>query len=410
MLLKARRRPAVNTASTVPKSVPDIESGEARLPLRIVERRQIEPSEPSKFKQPRRRWTWLLALAVLCGVAALGYVAYPKVQALLWPSAAAPAQPARPVASAPAEVLGLGKLRPAGNVIAVAAPFGAGDARLAEIRIKEGDTVKAGDIIAALDSEQNFRNAIAAARANLEVQRAIVEQTRSASAASRNEAEASLESARAAEEVAKLDYDRTAALFKKGIAAQASLDQKRAAFEQARRAVERAQATLSRFDERNAAGRQDVIVAEKRAQASETELARAERDLEKAYIRAPVSGTVLAIENRIGERPAASGIATMADLSVMIAEVEIYQSSIAAIALGQDVRLESDALNEPLKGRVSWIGLEVKKQSVIDSTPAANTDARVVEVQVTLDPASNAKARSFTNLQVTARIATAARK
>jgi HlyD family secretion protein len=46
----------------------------------------------------------------------------------------------------------------------------------------------------------------------------------------------------------------------------------------------------------------------------------------------------------------------------------------------------------------------VKRQEVVGSEPAANTDARIVKVHVALDPASAERARAFTNLQVTARI------
>jgi HlyD family secretion protein len=57
-----------------------------------------------------------------------------------------------------------------------------------------------------------------------------------------------------------------------------------------------------------------------------------------------------------------------------------------------------------LKASVTRIGLEVGRQSLVDATPAANTDARVVRVQAALDDESSKLAQRFTNLQVTARI------
>lgn len=44
------------------------------------------------------------------------------------------------------------------------------------------------------------------------------------------------------------------------------------------------------------------------------------------------------------------------------------------------------------------------RQTLVGADPAANTDARVVEVTVALDEASTALARRFTNLQVLSRI------
>jgi HlyD family secretion protein len=374
---------------------------EMRLPLRVVERPKQEPELP-KTSTRRWPWKWLVFLLAIFGFGCAVYLNYPAIKSLVQQRTADPT----PMASAlvPKEILGLGKLRPADNVIAIAPPYGAGDARIAEIKATEGDTLQKGDVIAVLDSAPSLQSAVEAARANLEVQRAVVEQTKFASSASRDEAVASLDSAKSAVEVAKLDYDRTATLYRKGIAAKASYDQKQSTYEQARRAVDRAQATLSRYDEQKLNGRQDVIVAEMRVSASEAELKRAEQDMEKAFIRAPATGTILSLDNRVGEKPAQNGIATMADLTRMIAEVEIYQSNIGPVALGQNVTLKTDALKEPFTGTVSFIGLEVKKQTAIDADPAANTDARVIKVYVALDPPSTERARAFTNLQVTAHI------
>jgi HlyD family secretion protein len=69
------------------------------------------------------------------------------------------------------------------------------------------------------------------------------------------------------------------------------------------------------------------------------------------------------------------------------------------------VELTAEALPQPLKGTVTRIGLEVGRQTVVDASPAALTDARVVEVTVSLEPDSARIAARFTNLQVTARIA-----
>jgi HlyD family secretion protein len=46
------------------------------------------------------------------------------------------------------------------------------------------------------------------------------------------------------------------------------------------------------------------------------------------------------------------------------------------------------------------IGLQIGRQSLLTSDPAANTDARVVKVQVKLDDGSSKLASRFTNLEV----------
>ncbi len=88
----------------------------------------------------------------------------------------------------------------------------------------------------------------------------------------------------------------------------------------------------------------------------------------------------------------------------MTAEVEIYQTQIGDVNLGDPVVITANALPTPLQGTVSQIGLEVERQTLIDDDPAANTDARIVEVTVMLDEASSNLAARFTNLQVVATI------
>ncbi|MFT4742963.1 MAG: HlyD family secretion protein, partial [Yoonia sp.] len=63
-----------------------------------------------------------------------------------------------------------------------------------------------------------------------------------------------------------------------------------------------------------------------------------------------------------------------------------------------------DALAQDLSGVVSAIGLEIGRQSITSDDPAANTDARVVDVIVVLDAESSARARAFTNLEAVVRI------
>ena len=57
-------------------------------------------------------------------------------------------------------------------------------------------------------------------------------------------------------------------------------------------------------------------------------------------------------------------------------------------------------LSEKLGGTVELISTMVRKQSIVDAIPAANTDARVVEVLVRLDKESNERAARFVGMQV----------
>jgi HlyD family secretion protein len=216
-----------------------------------------------------------------------------------------------------------------------------------------------------------------------------------------------LRSAEAQAETARADLSRARTLYDKDIIAKAAYDQKLLASTQADRAVEEARAALARFEAEDTDEQPDVVVARRQLEAAEASLERAVADLEQARVRAPIAGTVLDVHARPGEKPGTDGLLDMGDVDRMAAKVEIYESDIGRVEIGDPVTIEAAALKAPLRGRVERIGLQVKRQSVIDADPAVNTDARVVEVWVALDAASSQRAARFTNLQVHAEIGAA---
>jgi HlyD family secretion protein len=115
---------------------------------------------------------------------------------------------------------------------------------------------------------------------------------------------------------------------------------------------------------------------------------------------------VLDVNARAGERPPAAGIMEIGDTDHMMAEVEVYQDRIAAVARGQPVELAAVAIGRTLLGKVQSIGLTVGRQGLVSDDTAANTDARVITVMVELDSQSSAIAARYTNLEVIARIDT----
>jgi HlyD family secretion protein len=57
-----------------------------------------------------------------------------------------------------------------------------------------------------------------------------------------------------------------------------------------------------------------------------------------------------------------------------------------------------------LEGTVARIGKQIGKKDVLNTDPAADTDARVVEVRIRLAPESSKKVAALTNLQVEVKI------
>lgn len=308
----------------------------------------------------------------------------------------------------PTDVVGLARLMPRGDISIVAAPYGAGDARITGILVKVGDRVEKGAVLAQLDNKEELESAVLIAESNVAVREAALIQTRAAVQNSQDEARAAADQARSAAVEAASTLARTMELFKRGVTTQAVLDASIAADQQARLAVQKAEATLARYTSEDMATQADIIVATRNLEAAEADLTRARRDLTRAAVLAPISGTVLDINVRPGERPPADGIMQMGDTDHMMAEVEIYQDRIARVRVGQPVELAAAAIGQTLQGRVQSIGLMVGRQGLVADDTAANTDARVIDVMVTLDDTSSDIAARYTNLEVIARIDTRA--
>jgi HlyD family secretion protein len=309
----------------------------------------------------------------------------------------------------PSDVVGLARVMPRGDVSVVAAPYGSGDARLAEVLVAVGDQVMKGAVLARLDNRTALESAVLMAEANLAVREANLAQTRAAVQASRDEAQAVLDQAVASLAEAETTLQRTEELFSREVATQTTLDAVRTAAEGARLAVTRAEATLTRFSSVALEDQPDVIVAARNVDAAIADLERAKLDLARSEVVAPIAGTILDIHATPGQRPPAGGIMDMGDTGQMMAEVEVWQDRIGAVTPGQPVELVAASLGTTLQGRVESIGLTVGRQGLISDDAAENKDARVIRVLVALDTASSEHAARFTNLEVIARIDTTAR-
>jgi len=357
--------------------------------------------------RPQRR---LLAIGLL----ALAAVAVVALLALRPWSAPAPVTPLRlsagPVAGAgPEEVVGLGRLVPRSRIVAIAAPFGGGDARIAALPVAEGERVQAGALLAVVDNEPALAAAVAQAEAALAAREAGLAQTRIATLSARDEARASLARAEAAIEAGQRDLARAEALAARQAAAEQVVDQRRLTLRTAEQDAARARALLLRYDVADMEAQADVLVARRAVESARADLDRARADLERARVRAPFDGTVLTIQARLGERPGSDGLMTFGGLADMIAEVEVYETHLRRLSPGLPVTLRAAALPGPIEGRVERVGAEILRQSLTDASPAANTDARVARVVVALSPDASATAAGFAGLQVVARFGDADR-
>ena len=383
----------------------------------------------------RRLPSWRL-LGIIAGVILGGAGAY-----TLWRSHSA-AQPAQPVENAVPQrqtVTALGYLEPQGRVIKLSAPTSSGGtSRVEQLLVKQGDTVKAGQVIAILDSRDRLQAALRETEQQVRVAQsnlAVVEAGAKQGEVNAQQAEivrleaqrqgdieaqiATVSRLQAELQNAQTEIGRYEFLYQQGATSASVRDSKALATTTARRSLQEAQAVLNRIQttrspevtsakatlDRIAEVRPvDVEAAQAQVDQSLAAVQQAKAQLELASVRAPQNGVVLEIHTRPGELVSPDGIVELGRASEMTALLEVYETDISKVKVGQSAKLFADSHPEALTGKVTEIGVRVKRQNVVNSDTSGNIDARVVEVRVQLDRASAQKVAGLTNLQVTGEI------
>src|SRR3954471_20708706 len=214
--------------------------------------------------------------------------------------------------------------------------------------ILPGDNVlvRAGEVIFRID-DGDYRIAVDAARSRIATQQATVDRigrqiTAMESAAEQSRAQ--LASAEANQKRADLDFDRQQALSSKGFASRATFEQSQAGRDQGAAAVKSAQAayTASRDSVEVTKAQQD----EARAQLAElqTALAKAERDLDFTYVRAPVDGTFSNRLVNVGDYiQAGQRLGNVVPLNDVFIDANFKETQLKRIRPGQPVTISVDA-------------------------------------------------------------------
>ncbi|MEO0082191.1 MAG: efflux RND transporter periplasmic adaptor subunit [candidate division WOR-3 bacterium] len=162
----------------------------------------------------------------------------------------------------------------------------------------------------------------------------------------------------------------------------------------ARSSFEQAQASFGRIESLYARG---LISAEQHEaakasyEAARAQYEQAEDQLAKTSLRAPISGTVVQLNVKQGEtvmlgtmNNPGTVIMVLADMSRMEARIDVDETDVVSLALGQPVRVEVDALPDTaFAGQVTKIGY-MPTTSLL-STETQGTDFEVI---VTLESVS----------------------
>lgn len=286
--------------------------------------------------------------------------------------------------AAKSSVHALGRLEPRGTVVRVSPPSGNDGACISELKVSEGTEVKAGQVLAVLDTFERRRCALMEAEANSVA--AIAKLSQIEAGTKRGDiaaAQASRDLANEQMRVTKRELDRAQKLLASNSVSEEEFDSRRWAFERASHDVHRFQGMLDSAQEIRAT---DVAAQRAMIAVAEAAIATAKSNLEATRVLAPLDSRVLKIHSWPGEKPSDKGLCDVGCVTSMQAVAEVYEGDIAFIELGQRTRILIETLGKQLDGTVVEIGQMVARKVVLTNDPVSDTDARVVEVRIDIAP------------------------
>lgn len=292
--------------------------------------------------------------------------------------------------------------------------------RITEILVTEGQSVRKGQVLARLESVQP--------EAEVAAQRAALSTSEAESAASEagvraadeniRTAEASVERAKADLERTRIFFDRAKRLWDDKLISRQEYDQRATEYTAFQAAVREAEARVLQLKAQRAQVVQNLTASQRRIALSQANLKRAADVLQRTYSVAPIDGVVTNLPVRVGEtvvpgiqNSSASLIMTIADMSLITAEVKVDETDIVNVKLEQVADVTIDAIpNRTFKGRV----IEIGNTAILRSTGLAasqsaisSQEAKDFKVVVAID---NPPTEIRPGLSCTAKITTAVKK
>ncbi len=291
---------------------------------------------------------------------------------------------------------------------------------ITEILVKEGDRVKKGQLLARLENVQP--------EAIVSSQKAAVSSAEADSSASEAGLKAADENLRTQQAIidrstadlerAKLEFDRAKNLYKDQLLAKQDFDAKKAAYDSAVAALAEAETRLIQARAQREQQAAQLSATQRRITQANATLTQYSDMLKKYNSYAPLDGVVTNLPVRVGEtvvpgiqNSPSSTIMTIADMSLITAEVKVDETDIVSVMLNQKVDVTIDAIpNKTFKGHV----IEIGNTAILRSTGLAasqsavsSQEAKDFKVVVAMD---NPPDEVRPGLSCTAKITTATRQ
>jgi HlyD family secretion protein len=269
--------------------------------------------------------------------------------------------------------------------------------RIVQLPVREGDHVREGDLLIRLDSIQTNAD-VQSAQASLDAAQAELEgmaASLKSADATINSAKAELRRSEADLTRAKQNFDRADRMSKDGLISREQLERSKTDFDIAEAQVGAARARLAQTEAQAAQTLKQRDGLALRITQQRSAVTRARDQFSKSTIRSPLEGIITYLPVNEGEiaivgvqNQPGTVLMTIADMSVITAEVKVDETDIANVKLGQEANIKVDAFRDQiLRGHVSEIGNSAltRTTGVATGPQAAAQEAKDFKVVVTLD-------------------------
>ncbi len=259
--------------------------------------------------------------------------------------------------------------------------------RLMQMAFDEGDAVSAGALLATLD-DQPYRDALAAAQAQVQVAQAELAKLRSGLRPQEiTQAREALKQAQASATEAERNFQRQSGLLASGASSQRTVDTARTARDRAAAGVQAARAALSQASE--GFRKEDIAAAEARLAVAEAAEAQAATALADTELLAPSDGTIIARVREPGSMVASQSAVYSLSLDAPVyVRAYVGEADLGRIAPGTVVRVRSDSSDKAYRGRIGFISPRAEFTPKTVETTDLRTDL-VYRLRIVIDEADS---------------------
>jgi HlyD family secretion protein len=337
------------------------------------------------------------------------------------------------------KVVARGTIIPEWDIIKLSVP-NAQDSRVDRIFVKQGDRVKANQVIAILQGSEQLKTELRSALANVDllqvklekvkqgdqkpaafdVQRSTLNRLRNQASVEIKQKQSEINSALATRDDAGLNLSRQQMLYSHRAVSRADLEKAQKDFDISQAALD---LKLSDLEQSRTSSQSQI--AEEQAKLVELQQVRpvdvaiAQQELEKAIleaessrysyentlVRVPVSGQILRINTKVGEQVNTElGIVDLGRTQQMYVQAEIYESDLPKVRKSQRATIVSEygGFDGEIHGTVDNFDLQVGKPLLLkeNNDPTTDDNSRVIQASIRIDPKDSPKVSNLTKMQV----------